>query len=391
MKVSKEELYDLYWNKGMSRREIASYLTEVYGERITQGQVGHWLEKYGIPRRSVSEAVALKHQKNREEVISENLLDSIDILEEKVRELEKEIEPLPLSKSILQYFLVSKKKNITVTVVISDLHIGDSNFLYNTWKSTIGNLYVFLKYLKKEFKIKKFNIVFNGDIVSGREIFRSQELQNIIQRGHWQVFAAEIILKDFLEEVNNILEIDTCYFVKGTHEDIATNLMLLLKRMFKDKAKYLSRGGIIPIGIKNELYMFVTHGFGSSDYYPVSLACIRDVTRSVSQYRSKGYNVIRVVTSHSHWLTPEMYYDVKWSVTGGFQKWEKKFSQRPSGIIVVICNDEDSIAVPIRPDPKIEYQEKSDPLLEYRNFILYGKILLEHAKKIERVEEYDET
>jgi len=388
MKVSKEELYDLYWNKEMSRREIAAYLTEKLGEKITQGQVGYWLEKFGIPRRKAGIAIALRNRKNRGNEITEEVIDTTEVLEEKIKELEQEIEPLPQSKSILQYFLVSKK-TITVTVVVSDLHIGDSNFLYHTWKSTIDNLHEFLKYLKKTFKIKKFNIVFNGDIVSGREIFKFQELQNIIQRGHWQVFAAEIILKDFLEEVNKILEIDTCYFVKGTHEDIATNLMLLLKRMFKDKAKYLSRGGLIPIGIKNKLYMFVTHGFGSSDYYPIPLSCLRDVTRSVSQFRARGYNVIRVVTSHSHWLTPEMYYDVKWSVTGGFQKWEKKFSQRPSGIIVVICNDEDSIAVPIRPDPKIEYREKNDPLLEYRNFILYGKILLEHAKKIEKVENHE--
>jgi len=374
--ISKDELVDLYWKKKLSLREIA----DVYN--VSYSHIYNLMRRYKIPRRPSPQRIREQSANYKPVKFDKIILKGFT---DKLIELERSLPKVDYSrKKQLYYVPFSKDKELTVTIVISDLHIGDSNFLHETWKSTVDNLLEFLRDLKDKYIIAKCFIVFNGDLVSGREVYKLQELQNILQRGHWQVFTAEKILKGFIAKLSEIVSVERCYFVKGTHEDISTNLMLFLKRMFKE-AKYLSRGGIVDIGNKRPFYIFVSHGFGSSDYYPVSLTCIRDVTRQLLDYKTRGIDVKRVITSHSHWLSPEFILNVPWSITGGFQKWEKKFFQRPSGLIVLLCNDRDSVAIPIMPNKDVERKEKTDPMLEYRNFLLYGKILISHAKKIEKI------
>ena len=92
-------------------------------------------------------------------------------------------------------------------------------------------------------------LVLNGDIVAGRDVYRYQYLRNIVQRGHWQVFLAEIILKETLDRLG--VKLNTAYLVKGTHDGYDFNETLMLKRAIPCViAKYLSNGGVVNIAGK---------------------------------------------------------------------------------------------------------------------------------------------
>ena len=49
-KPTKDELYDLYWNKGLSTVEIG----KIFG--FNNNTIRRWMIEYGIPRRSLSES-----------------------------------------------------------------------------------------------------------------------------------------------------------------------------------------------------------------------------------------------------------------------------------------------------------------------------------------------
>jgi len=59
-RLSKDELYDLYWNRGLSACEIA----KIYS--VGGSTVYLWMRKYGIKRRSLSEASWLRYRKARD-------------------------------------------------------------------------------------------------------------------------------------------------------------------------------------------------------------------------------------------------------------------------------------------------------------------------------------
>ena len=149
--------------------------------------------------------------------------------------------------------------------------------------------------------------------------------------------------------------------------------------IYSSKAVVLDVGD--PIGHCNILF---THGHGRSGYYPVSYDVIREVWKVISEYRANNVILERVSVGHSHWLTPEMDYDgFKISINGGFQKWEYSISQRPGGCILFMYCDGECTAIPVRPDESIEFNEKKDSALEYKNMAYYANILKEHLQEYE--------
>jgi hypothetical protein len=230
-KPSKEQLEDLYINKELSTREIAEELS------ITKGSAEHLLEQYGIPRRTYAQASAIKSTKYRKEKTEEAKI----VLEETLKHIpytnNKKIEPVKTAQILVPIF-TDDNKDCTITLVLSDLHIGDANHLPDTYWSTVKNTGLVLSYLKKNMNVKSFNIVVNGDIVAGKDVFRLQELRNILQRGHWQVFMAEYIVRKTITELEEAVGIplNKIYLTRGNHENLATNFILFLKRILGEKA-----------------------------------------------------------------------------------------------------------------------------------------------------------
>jgi len=387
MKISKQELEKLYLGEKLSIREIALK----FG--VDKDTIAKRLARYNIPIRSISEGVRARYErekkKKREEtrIELEEIIKSLDSKELNVKYKykfrENQLISLPLS------FLKEPKEkhNVVLTLVISDLHLGDTDHLPDCYWSSINNLLGLLKIFDRQFRIKHLNVILNGDIVSGREVYSYQHLRNLLERGHWQVFLAEIILKETFKKIEEIKKIDNIYLIKGTHESLAENYILYLKRVIGN-AKYLGHSGVLNIGYPIGNYnVFFTHGIGSSEYMPISRSQMRDLWKLNTQYKHEKIPIERYCIGHSHWLTTNLEIEgMTIDVTGGFQKWEKTVSQRPCGLILyVYCKDNVS-AIPIRPDEKVELNEKAKVGLEYKNLLYYGKYLLKHLKEIEKID-----
>jgi len=370
---SREELEKLYIKLGMTLRQIA----EIYGVDITT--VHRWLRKYNIKRKDYEEMLFFNNSE-------------VSIPVERYNPPERE----DISISIPFKILGKKEKlDCTLTLVLSDLHLGHSDFLPETYLSTVKTLIKVLDKLNRLFNIRCFRIVLNGDIVSGREVYPMQELSNLLPRGHWQVFVAEMILKELFEEIEKIVKIDSVYLIKGTHESQAENYLLYLKRTLKENGynvMYSSRSLVLniadPIGKYN---VFFSHGRGRSDYYPVSLSMIRDLWKVMSQYKMSKIPIERCCLAHTHWLSTNLELEgLTIDVTGGFQRWEKTHSQRPSGMILYFYTEGECCPIPIRPNRKVKAKEITDPALEYKNIKFYGEKLMKHVKEIEGVSNEEE-
>jgi len=390
--ITKEVLEDLYYNRNKSLREIADMLN------CSVGTVSYYFKKYNIKGRTLQEAMKISRHKRQPiiyEIELEEASSSKETLNDILNSLEDKIEPVVYDYKIreditipipLKLLRSKGKKDITLTLVLSDLHLGDSDHLPNIYWNTVNRVNIILDSLKQYFTVKRFRLVLNGDIVSGREIYEYQVFRNLLQRGHWQVFLAEIVIKKTIERLN--IPVDEIYLIKGTHEPISENYLLYLKKSLKSlgyNTYYLSHSKVLdigsPIGHYNVLF---THGKGKSAYYPVSYELIRDLWKTVAQYRQSKIIVERVCTSHSHWLTTNLMLEgLTIDVTGGYQRWEYSISQRPCGMIMYLFYDSEVSSIPIRPDAIVEGEEKNDASLEYKNMKYYSKMLLDHMKEVE--------
>jgi len=398
LNLTPELLKTLYIDKELSTREIAELLG------ISHSTISKYLSKWNIPTRDYSTARRLRDSKRQikiekaeveeikkmikepSKIALEEFISAIDEIPE-VKYIPTKHEDISIS---LPLSLVGKRKkeDIVLTLVFSDLHLGDSDFLPGTYYSCVENVKRVLTVLNDKFNIVRFNMIGNGDLVSGREVYRYQVLRNLLPRGHWQVFVSEKILKELIDEINKILPVSSVFLCKGTHESLTENYLLYLKKALLSlgiNTHYISHAKVLniaePLGKYNVLF---THGYGKSSYYPISYAMIRDLWKSISQYKARDIRIERVCLGHTHWLTTSLVLEgLLVDVSGGFQRWEYTISQRPCGMILYLyCNNEVS-AIPIRPDKDVESKEKADSALEYKNLRFYGQKLLSHFKEIE--------
>jgi len=387
--IPKETLEKLYWSDNLSASEIADKLG------VSKSTVLSWMRKCGIPRRDLSDSAKLANHKlnhknngmRAHNEIIETLDGILDTLEDSVPTVRYESSPkediyvcLPLK------VLESKRREqLSLTLVLSDLHLGHESHLPETYWSCVYNLSRVLRVLKKHYKITKLDIVCNGDIVSGKDVYRYQIFQNLVQRSHWQVFLAERIIKRTIEEIEKECKVNRVYLIKGTHESLESNFMLYLRKCLGNIAKYSSKSLILnvadPLGNYNVLF---THGYGGSSYYPFGFKFIRDMWKTIAEYKNIGVPIERVISGHCHWLTPDLELEgIRLSQSGGFQKWEYTINQRPSGMLLLACNGDECSVIPIRPDPATEDEERNDTSLEYKNMKYYAQMLKDHFKSYE--------
>ena len=380
--ISREVLEDLYHNQKLSIRNIAKETG------MTRGQIENLMESYDIPRRTYTEA-----KKNLDCKIASVKADESIIMakEHAARDVVCKTKFIPTKRKnmMVPMLLDNKIKEATVTLVMSDLHLGDGDHLPLSYWSTVENVKSIIADIKTKYNVKEFNLVLNGDIVTGRDVYKGQFLRNIVQRGHWQVFLAEIILKDTIEKLGE--KVNFTYMSKGTHDGYDFNETLIMKKILPfetfGKTMYLSNGGIVNIagnlGVYNVLF---THGYGFNAANPVPTKLLTDVTNAVNNYKTRGIQVDRACSGHTHWLSSGLIIDeLYWDTCGGFQKWEQSLSQRPCGMIIYIYNNGESISIPVRPNKEVEIAEKNEPGLEYKNMNYYSNYLIKHLETIEGV------
>lgn len=284
------------------------------------------------------------------------------------------------------------KPEATLTLVVSDLHIGDSDFLPDTFMSCVDKTKRLVKYLNDQFDIKNFLLVLNGDIVSGRDVYRYQRLRTLVQRGHWQVELATQITRELVNAISNARPIDKTFVLKGNHESLGENYMIYLTN-YLPNTWYAGHYKVLniahPIGNYNVLF---THGFGRSEYYPVGYGVVRDCWKAFNQYRTKGIQIEEICVAHTHWLQPRLYLEgLTFNVTGGFQRWEKTISQRPSGFLLMIHTQGETSVTGVRSDPVTEAREQSASDLEFINLEFYSKKLRDALAHLRAKKQPDEV
>ena len=266
------------------------------------------------------------------------------------------------------------------TIVMSDLHLGDSNHLHDTYWSTVYNLVEIFRFLRANYSVTGFNLVLNGDIVTGQGIFRDQIFRSVIQRGHWQVHLAAQIIKETVKLLSHEIPLRRIHVNKGTHDPMANNYAIFLTdKLGLDKATYHGREHVLNVaGDLGKCNILFTHGKGSSDYSPVSPSMTREINMRLHQIEIP---VERVCLSHTHNLTVGLTKtSVTYDVTGGFQLYEPRLSRRPCGMILYLfCYDQLSVT-PIYPDQTVVKQELADNLIEWKNIRYYASRLIQHAE-----------
>ena len=376
--LTKEILVKVYWGDKRSLRDIA----KEYG--CHKSTIDKRMKEWEIPKRNLSESRQAAQEVADEEIRKQMIKDiqSLEPLKYKHETKDNLWIPLPLKA-----FKNNKTGEARLTFVMSDTHLGDTDHLPETFWSTIYNLREILNVLNKQFKIPHINIVLNGDLVCGKDVFRNQQFRTLVTRGHWQVALAEMILKDTFNEIEEVLPIKNIYFLKGTHEAQGENYPMYLKRAFP-KSMYAGHHLILNIGEDLGQYnILITHGYGSSEYYPISYGLVRDMWKAISQYKKEGVPIERVCIGHYHWLNVEQNFEsFILDCTGGFQRWEFTVSQRPSGALLYFFFDGEVSAIPIRPNQDVADKEINDPGLEYKNMQYYSKKLLKHLREIEKIQ-----
>ena len=291
--------------------------------------------------------------------------------------------------SVFEY---DNTKGAVATIIISDLHFGDENVMLETYKSTVSNLIWKLSEVNNEVGIEQITVVLNGDIVAGRGIFRGQEAKNIFNKGNIQVLYAAAHLLDLHKELSQIAPVQ--YFViKGNHDNhkgdnYAWELADKL-RSFGLDAYYAGHQLVMNLGDEEKQHWaLIEHGYGGSDYYPVSYDFLRNTWKKLNwlnrRQRELGRKEIeRVIVGHSHWLVTNIRQDTYWAidVSGGFQRNERVElgkNQRPAGFILYVFDkNKDGLTIydwkdglrlyEIVPDEEVMLKELFDPTLELKN------------------------
>ena len=295
--------------------------------------------------------------------------------------------------------------NRKLTIVLSDLHLGDKNVMINTYKSTISNLLNKIALLSTEGPFDTITVILNGDAVSGRNIFRGQEAQNIFNKGNMQILYASAYLYQLNEQLEQYANVEW-FIIKGNHDQYSgDNYAWLLAdklRALGLDAFYAGHEFITNLGnTEKQHWALIEHGYGGGSYYPLSYEFIRQSTKKVIETNMRQWEqglgpIERVIVGHTHWLNTNFQQDLRWAfdVSGGFQKnnrVELGMNQRPPGVLLyAFDSNKEGLSIydwkgglrlfEIPPDGEVLYNEIHDPALTLNNHSDVASVLANFYK-----------
>lgn len=251
----------------------------------------------------------------------------------------------------------NKKTTANLTIGISDLHLGHENFLCKTYWHTIDKLVNEISMLNSRYEWKNIFLITNGDVISGKFVYRNQHIQSHLQKDHDMIMYGSYILHLTVEKLERVLEKSIkIYIVIGNHEGKANqahNFSVSIAHRLKaygHNTLYASRYLIKNIADGFNVPDFnicAYHSFGNADYSSQSPSAIREFTRWHSQLAMyKRVIIQRFLVSHTHLL--EYGRDVLGIIfdsLGGFMLWEKRMSFRKSGLIYYIFDENEEFSV----------------------------------------------
>jgi len=250
------------------------------------------------------------------------------------------------------------KKKVNICIGLSDLHIGNENCLFETLQYCIDKLIDELDDVNNEYDINEVYLILNGDVVSGSFVYRNQYLENQIQKNESVILTGAFLLHEIIEEIEEMIEKSVKVFMTiGNHEGSYTphpeNFVVGISRRlcsYGHDSRYAS--GYLILNIAHNLgignyNVCAFHSWGGADYSSASPSVIREMTRAHSQLAIyKGIIIQRFLLGHTHWLEVDRsVLGIRFDVTGGFQKWDKTISNRESGLLYYMIDEEGEFEV----------------------------------------------
>lgn len=285
----------------------------------------------------------------------------------------------------------NNKKKINICIALSDIHFGHENCIYETFHFCVNKLIEKIEKLKNKYKINEIFLILNGDIVSGTFVYRNQYLESQVQKNESIVLAGAYLIHKIIKKIEEISKIPVKIFVTiGTHEGWykphPENFALGISRRlcsYGHNCRYTSNYLILNIAhglgtgnrdmycshlIEQGYNVCAFHSWGGADYSSASPSVIRELTRAHSQLATYRNIIIqRFLLSHTHWLEIDRsVLGIRFDVSGGFQKWDKTVSNRESGLLYYVIDEEGNFKV-----RKISGLEKQ--LEEEKGQNLHGK------------------
>jgi hypothetical protein len=255
------------------------------------------------------------------------------------------------------------------TIVISDLHFGDSAQLYATLRECMNRAIG----VARAFEPDEIEVVLNGDAVAGRGIYRSQEMQNALQFGADQCWWCAWEIQSWQQE----LGAGRWVIVRGNHdhsmkENLAGQLVMSL-RLLGVPAVYAGRTHIGNFSANEAECMWydAAHGFGASSYYANSYESIRETWRLyIERSQNDNIRVMRFLRGHTHWLNvgQTVGLGVAIDTTGGWHRQERDklpADTRNTGLLVYLHDGASLNVVTVEADRKLLLADTENPGLHY--------------------------
>lgn len=251
--------------------------------------------------------------------------------------------------------IMKNKKNIkkvNVCIGLSDIHFGNENCLFDTLNYCIDKLIKEIELIKERYEINKVFLILNGDLVSGTFVYRNQYLENQVQKNESIILGGAYLIHEIIERIEDLVGFQIKGFiVRGNHEGYYTphqeNFTLGISRRLNSYGhdiRYVSNHLILNIahGFEKSTYnVCAFHGWGSADYSSASPSVIREMTRAHSQLATyKRIIIDRFLLGHTHWIEVDRsVLGIRFDVLGGFQTWDKTISNRESGLLYYLFDE----------------------------------------------------
>lgn len=265
------------------------------------------------------------------------------------------------------------------TLALADLHYGDAAHLHLTLNECMLRAIQTVQGWQPD----ECEVVIAGDAVSGRGVYRNQDIQNALPIGAEQCWYAAHDIADWQRE----LRAARWVIVLGNHDNtnrenlaiqLATVLRLMAVPTFYAGRSYV--GNFAGDDRPGEWYE-VQHGRGHSDYYANSYAAIRDAWRQyIERSKADGLNLSRMIVGHTHWLNvgQSLGDDYEIDTLGGWHRQERldlPSYMRGTGMILYRHDGQRRTIDRIEADTALLRRESRDVALHYQNMRRAGHAL----------------
>ncbi len=251
-----------------------------------------------------------------------------------------------------------QKIRANLTISLSDAHFGHESCLYETFWHTIEKICDNIEDLNSRYEWNKVFLSIVGDIVSGTQIYRNQYLESHLNKNEDVISFGSYLVHRVIDMLTEVVGIPVNVFiVVGTHEGlmraIPHNFAIGIARRlaaYGHNVRYASKYFILNLasGFDLDKYnVLFYHGYGGADYSSASPSLVREMTTVHSQLATQKQIIIqRFCIGHSHWLEiGRCVMGIRFDCLGGFMRWDKKISNRESGMLYYLYDEKGEFEV----------------------------------------------